>query len=744
MRAKVPRNFKSPDMDLYDGTTDPKHHLSNFKSRMYLADASDATRCKAFPTTLSKAAMKWFDSLPPRSITSFEDLSRKFLMRFSIQKDKVKHAPSLLGVKQEVGESLRAYMERFNKACLEIQDLPTEAVIMGLVNGLREGPFSQSISKRHPVSLSDVQERAEKYINMEENAKLRDLSWRPGPLPSTKEREREAKRKEELGLERLRKYHSYTPLKVSIVDVYREICNTERLPPPRPIKNKKGGSRSDYCEYHKIYGHSTNDCYDLKNVIEKLAREGRLDRYLIERSDGHGKRKRDDMDRRDPPPQTPERHIHMISGGFAGGGLTKSSRKRHLKRVYQVGEESPDLPTISFTKEDGQGIIPGHDDPVVITMILANAHLHRTLVDQGSSADILFKPAFDKLGLEEKELRAYPDTLYGLGDTPIKPLGFMPLHTTFGKGEKSKTLSIDFIVIDVGSAYNALIGRTTLNRLGAVVSTPHLCMKFPTSAGIATVKGDQKLARKCYNESLNLRGRGREVNTIELGGAKAREELRPQPGGKTEEIQVGEEEGKNTHIGANLGKTLKQGLTKLLRDNSDFFAWKASDMPGINPELMSHKLSFYPGSRPVQQRRRKLGPERALIVEEQVQALLEAGFIREVKYPTWLANVVLVKKQNGKWRMCVDYTDLNKACPKDPYPLPSIDTLVDSSSGYQYLSFMDAYSGYNQIPMYEPDQEKTSFITPRANYCYVVMPFGLNNAGATYQRLMNKVFSWGP
>ncbi|RTK56727.1 hypothetical protein DRJ74_15210, partial [Enterococcus faecalis] len=110
-------------------------------------------------------------------------------------------------------------------------------------------------------------------------------------------------------------------------------------------------------------------------------------------------------------------------------------------------------------------------------MILANAHLHRTLVDQGSSADILFKPAFDKLGLDEKELRAYPDTLYGLGDTPIKPLGFLPLHTTFGKGEKSKTLSIDFIVIDVGSAYNALIGRATLNRLGAVVSTPHLCMK---------------------------------------------------------------------------------------------------------------------------------------------------------------------------------------------------------------------------------------------------------------------------
>ncbi|XP_072090573.1 uncharacterized protein [Arachis hypogaea] len=210
----------------------------------------------------------------------------------------------------------------------------------------------------------------------------------------------------------------------------------------------------------------------MKNVIEKLAREGWLNKYLMERSDHHGKRKRDDEDRRDPPSQIPEIHIHMISGEFMGGGLTKSSRKRHLKEVYQVGSEVPDLPTISFTKEDGQGIVPGHDDPVVITMILANAHLHRTLVDQGSPADILFKPAFDKLGLDEKELIAYPDTLYGLGDTPMKPLGFIPLHTTFGKEMKSKTLSIDFIVVDVGSAYNALIGKTTLNWLKVVVSTP--------------------------------------------------------------------------------------------------------------------------------------------------------------------------------------------------------------------------------------------------------------------------------
>ena len=100
----------------------------------------------------------------------------------------------------------------------------------------------------------------------------------------------------------------------------------------------------------------------------------------------------------------------------------------------------------------------------------------------------------------------------------------------------------------------------------------------------------------------------------------------------------------------------------------------------------------------------------------------------------------MVKKVNGKWRMCVDFTDLNKACPKDSYPFPRIDQLVDSIAGHQLLSFMDAFSGYNQIKMDEANQEKTSFITSQGLFCYKVMPFRLKNAGATYQRLVNYMF----
>ena len=117
-----------------------------------------------------------------------------------------------------------------------------------------------------------------------------------------------------------------------------------------------------------------------------------------------------------------------------------------------------------------------------------------------------------------------------------------------------------------------------------------------------------------------------------------------------------------------------------------------------------------------------------------------AKFIREVYYPNWSANVVMVNKANGKWRMCVDFTNLNKTCPKDSYPLPRIDQLVDSTMGHKLLSFMDAFSGYNQIRMDEANQKNTSFVTSQGLFYYKVMPFSLKNAGATYQRLVNHMF----
>lgn len=140
------------------------------------------------------------------------------------------------------------------------------------------------------------------------------------------------------------------------------------------------------------------------------------------------------------------------------------------------------------------------------------------------------------------------------------------------------------------------------------------------------------------------------------------------------------------------------------------------------------------------QKRRSMGAERHEAIKAKVERLVEAGFIKETYFHTWVANVVLVRKPNGKWKMCVNYTDLNRACPKDAYPLPRIDQPVNMTPVHELLSFMDAYSGYNQIRMHLEDRQKIAFYATDGIYCYKVMPFGLKNAGATYQRLVNRLF----
>jgi len=181
-------------------------------------------------------------------------------------------------------------------------------------------------------------------------------------------------------------------------------------------------------------------------------------------------------------------------------------------------------------------------------------------------------------------------------------------------------------------------------------------------------------------------------------------------------------------------------LVGFLCASADIFAWSPSDMPGIPREVAEHSSKIRAGSKPVKQRLRRFDEEKRKIIDEEIQKLLTAGFIKEVHHPDWLANLVLVKKKNGKMRICVDYTSLNKACPKVPFPLPRIDQIVDSTAGCKTLSFLDAYSGYHQIKMKESDQLVTSFITPFGMYCYITMSFGLRNAGATYQRCMLHVF----
>jgi len=244
--------------------------------------------------------------------------------------------------------------------------------------------------------------------------------------------------------------------------------------------------------------------------------------------------------------------------------------------------------------------------------------------------------------------------------------------------------------------------------------------------------GIQKVARSCF-ATLS-----RETLCIEVGtqkrqgnedGEKASKDPGPRPKkvarlGAVKELEMIEllGLGKNIKIGEDLDEALKPNLLKCLKEYPDIFAWGHDDMPGIDPKFINHRLAVNPSHKSAKQKIRTFNQEQCRAMAVEVEKLLKASFIREVKYPEWVSNVVLVKKPNGKWRMYVDFTDLNKACPKDSFSLPKVDQLVDSTACQGLLSFTDAFLGYNQVRMHPEDEENMTFITDQGLYCYKVMP----------------------
>ncbi|XP_020204643.1 uncharacterized protein LOC109789979 [Cajanus cajan] len=331
---------------------------------------------------------------------------------------------------------------------------------------------------------------------------------------------------------------------------------------------------------------------------------------------------------------------------------------------------------------------------MVISVEIHNCIVQKRLVDQGSSADILYCNTFKQLGIPEVELIPYNEPLVGFSGERVQTKGYIKLSTA------------------------------------STLTEPKL--ETSQSSRIITIHADQKAARECYFASLRLPHLEtaephrvkrvhtvvQELDTIVDFDPQMEQDERVEPIEERQPIIIGSTDLHVTYLGSNLYEIEKHKIGQVVRKNKDLFVWRLTDMPGIDPNFLCHKLSVYREAKPVAQQKRKTGEERKKAVEEKVSKLLEAGFIREIQYTTWLANVVMVKKSNGKWRMCTDYTDLNKACPKDAYLLPNIDRLVDGATGHKFLTFLDAYSGYNKICMHPRDEEKMALVTESANYCY--------------------------
>ncbi|GJZ72702.1 reverse transcriptase domain-containing protein [Tanacetum coccineum] len=262
------------------------------------------------------------------------------------------------------------------------------------------------------------------------------------------------------------------------------------------------------------------------------------------------------------------------------------------------------------------------------------------------------------------------------------------------------------------SLHNMLLGRTTMQKMGIMVSTIYGAIKFHTKRGVGTV--------------LSAGEAGEETKKARRTLTISKERI-PNCDDTEEKIVVNDKypEQKIT-IGKQLPEHFKKELRNLLRANANIFAWTHADITGIPRTIMN---------------KRSLGPDSNTTACKEAEELTKAGIFQKVKHQIWVANPVMVKKNDGGWRMCVDFRDINKVYPKDCYPLPKIDWKLESLAGLRLKCFLDAYKGYHQIQMAEGDEDKTTFFVREGVFCYGKIPFGLKNAGATYQRLVDKVFS---
>jgi hypothetical protein len=294
--------------------------------------------------------------------------------------------------------------------------------------------------------------------------------------------------------------------------------------------------------------------------------------------------------------------------------------------------------------------------------------------------------------------------------------------------------------------YNAIMGRGSINKFEAAIHGLYLCMKILGPQGVITVYGNQQTAHNIERDfvpgqrNVHCLTTQREVPEAARQTANEHAKARLLSNDGTKTVPLDQATPKQTVvISEDLTSHDEERLIYCLSKNKDVFAWSALDLVGVSRTIIEHSLGINPSVRPKNQRLRKMSDEKTEAAKAEVHRLLEANFIEPVAYPTWLANVVMVQKKSGKWRMCIDFTSLNKACPKDNFPLPRIDKIVDSAAGCEVMSLLDCFSGYHQIYMKEEDKASTSFITPFGTYCFIRMLEGLKNAGSTFSRLTKTV-----
>ncbi|GJR36059.1 reverse transcriptase domain-containing protein [Tanacetum coccineum] len=675
-RTRMPSHVKT-----YDGSGDLKDHIKLFQSAAKTERWAMPTWCHMFNSTLTGNARVWFDKLPKESIDSYEDLRAAFRENYRQQTKHIKDPVEIHHIKQRDGESTEDFMERYKEEVLDVEGAPECMKISGFMHGITHPELIKRLYERIPRSMDEMYRVTTSFLQGEVAAFSHGRKKAPMPWKQPEGGNKPSFKKGFKNKHRSdRKPDRFSLLTKTPKEIFALEKGKFKAPPPMVTPAEKRDPNK-YCEFHADTGHSTDECMQLRKQIDEMIKAGKLSQFIKEL-------------KQNDKPKAPKK-----------GETAEKERPLAILMIQPWEKVAKQKVTQSFSPETTISFPPlGDEDgtkgPMIIEAEIGRHFVHRLYVDRGASSEILYEHRFVRLRPEIRSQMVLPTTyLTGFSGETIWPLGQISLLVK--------------------------LGRPSIRKIRAIPSMAHGMLKFPVEGGTITLKSSRIIPIECVMIS------GPSTQPPKAGKI-LKEKIR---------VAIHPEQPKQTIvIGSTLTEKGRKELCTLLGQNLDVFAWKPADMTGVPRSIAEHCLNIREGCRPVRQKKRGQAPERNKAIQEEVEKLVDAGIMKEVHYHSWLSNPVMVKKHDGTWRMCVDFKDLNNACPKDCYPLPEIDWKIESLCGYPFKCFLDAYKGYHQIKMAKEDEEKTAFTTSQGIFCYSKMPFGLKNAGATYQRLVDKAF----
>ncbi|XP_074346144.1 uncharacterized protein LOC141684906 [Apium graveolens] len=494
--SPLPWSYRGVGDLKFDGASDPVEYLSRFNKKMEVYQVRDLTKCRLLAATLKENAHQWFKRLSANSIRSWDQMCQVFVTQFQAS---VAYAPptnTLANIKQHEDESLREYFRRFNAEVSKVRKASDETYKNFLIAGVRPGTeFWKELQREEPKTLSDFYNKAESHKVVEESlANLKRNSFggngtwnknkRAGSISprdrgfgkrptfgggSNKEVPRDNKttpitvnttsNRKGLGYvypqQRQRaRYTEYTPLKAPISHIFEigdKASIFKKLYRSGPPSKRDEGK---YCAFHDANGHDTTDCHHLKDHIEDLIRNGYLTEFVAQEARKYKDDKAKKEAEKEPEHTTRERSINTIIGGPYNGGSSRNSMKRPPRNF---GGEADD---ITFTEADARHVHHPHNNALVVTIFIGGLNVHKVLVDNGSSYNILSYATYQKMGLLDKEMSPAYNELFDFTGGLMCVIGRVKLPVTLGDEPLSATQVEEFMLVNEEISYNAILGES--------------------------------------------------------------------------------------------------------------------------------------------------------------------------------------------------------------------------------------------------------------------------------------------